>query len=102
MSSHLQQFVPSDVWNREYSSIRAIPSSTREEPAKALVLFADLMGLAGNIHILDAGSGNGRNAVFLARRGCDVTAVDFSKEALSETKRRAQSAGLNHKIRVVD
>lgn len=31
---------------------------------------------------LELGCGNGRNAVFLAGRGCTVDAVDFSAEAL--------------------
>jgi SAM-dependent methyltransferase len=102
MSSQSEQFVPRDVWNREYASIKAIPSSTREEPAKALVLFADLMSLANGARVLDAGSGNGRNAIFLAGRGCDVTAVDFSGEALNETRRRARSAGLESKINILE
>lgn len=98
----LRRFVPRETWDREYSSVQAIPSSTREEPAKALVLFADLMGLASGKRVLDAGCGNGRNAIYLAKRGCEVTAVDFSAEAVKETKRRAAAAGLEKKVNVIE
>lgn len=97
-----QPFVPRETWDREYSSVQAIPSSIREEPAKALVLFADLMGLTNGKKVLDAGCGNGRNAIYLAKRGCEVTAVDFSAEAVKETKRRALVAGLEKKINVIE
>jgi SAM-dependent methyltransferase len=97
-----QPFVPREIWDREYSSVQAIPSSTREEPAKALVLFADLMGLENDKKILDAGCGNGRNAIYLAKRGCEVAGVDFSPEAVKETKRRAIMAGVERKINVVE
>jgi cyclopropane fatty-acyl-phospholipid synthase-like methyltransferase len=97
-----QPFVPREIWDREYSSVQAIPSSTREEPAKALVLFADLMGLANGKRVLDAGCGNGRNAIYLAKRGCEITAVDFSSEAVKETQRRATEAGIEKKINVIE
>src|SRR5260370_25874066 len=97
-----EQFVSRDVGNREYASIKAIPSSTREQPAKALVLFADLLGFSNGARVLDAGCGNGRNSVFLAQRGCRVTAVDFSEEAVNETKRTPRLAGQERKIDVLD
>ena len=44
--------------------------------------------------VLELGSGHGRNATFLAGRGCQVDAVDFSAEALGWAAERARSAGL--------
>lgn len=102
MVHEILQFVPREVWDREYSSVKAIPSSTREEPAKALVLFADLMALSASKRVLDAGCGNGRNAVYLAKKGCIVTAVDFSPEAIKETKRRAVLAGVQKQITTIE
>jgi SAM-dependent methyltransferase len=43
---------------------------------------------------LDLGSGEGRNAVWLAERGWQVTAVDFSSVALDKARRLAQAQGL--------
>jgi tellurite methyltransferase len=44
--------------------------------------------------VLDLGSGDGRNALFLARRGFNVIAVDVVESALSELRRAASAAGL--------
>jgi SAM-dependent methyltransferase len=43
---------------------------------------------------LDLGGGEGRNAVWLAERGWQVTAVDFSSVALDKARRLAQAQGL--------
>ena len=43
---------------------------------------------------LDLGSGEGRNAVWLAERGWQVTAVDFSPVALAKARRLAQARGV--------
>lgn len=49
--------------------------------------------------VLDLGSGEGRNALFLAHRGFDVTAVDISPEAIANLTRYAARAGLQDKLR---
>lgn len=43
---------------------------------------------------LDAGVGQGRNAVYLARRGWTVTGFDVSGEALASTSANAEKAGV--------
>jgi len=43
---------------------------------------------------LDLGSGNGRNALWLARNGWQVTAVDFSAVALAAGAEQADAEGL--------
>ncbi|MEL7210508.1 MAG: class I SAM-dependent methyltransferase, partial [Actinomycetota bacterium] len=43
---------------------------------------------------LDLGAGEGRNAVWLAREGWEVTAVDFSEVGLATARRRAEAAGV--------
>jgi len=43
---------------------------------------------------LDVGGGAGRHAVWLARRGLDVTLVDVSDLALERAERRAADAGV--------
>jgi 2-polyprenyl-3-methyl-5-hydroxy-6-metoxy-1,4-benzoquinol methylase len=39
--------------------------------------------------VLDIATGKGRNAIYLAARGFDVTAIDISREALEEARKRA-------------
>ena len=43
---------------------------------------------------LDIAAGEGRNAVFLARYGCDVDAVDISEEGLKKARRLAGKTGV--------
>ncbi len=44
---------------------------------------------------LDLGAGDGRNAIWLARRGWQVTAVDFSGVAIERARARAEAGGVN-------
>jgi len=45
-------------------------------------------------HVLSIGEGEGRNAVFLARRGYDVLGVDGSTVGLAKARRLAEEAGV--------
>jgi len=49
---------------------------------------------------LDLGCGPGADACFLARRGCTVTAIDWSPAMVAETRRRIQAAGLAPRVDV--
>jgi 2-polyprenyl-3-methyl-5-hydroxy-6-metoxy-1,4-benzoquinol methylase len=51
---------------------------------------------------LDLGAGDGRNAVWLASRGWDVTAVDFSQVALDRGLARADAAGVHVEWELAD
>jgi 2-polyprenyl-3-methyl-5-hydroxy-6-metoxy-1,4-benzoquinol methylase len=44
--------------------------------------------------VLDVGCGEGRNSVWLARLGCDVTGLDVSPFALAKAKRLAAGQGV--------
>jgi len=46
--------------------------------------------------------GNGRNAIYLAKRGFDVEGVDISPEAVRSALAQAREAGVNLKARVAD
>ena len=50
-------------------------------------------GLLAAGRVLELGCGNGRNAIYLARLGCAVDAVDFSARAISWAAERADRAG---------
>ena len=50
---------------------------------------------------LDIAGGAGRNSIWLARRGLDVTLVDISDVALDKAERRAAAAGLTSRLKVV-
>ena len=58
------------------------------------VLF-EFLGDVNHLHVLDLGTGTGRAAMALARRGAIVTGVDASSEMLSVARRRAAEEGLS-------
>ena len=64
-------------WNRRWAEERA-----GERPAPSEFLVVELEGASPGA-ALDLACGAGRNAVWLARRGWRVTAVDFSPAALA-------------------
>jgi len=49
--------------------------------------------------VLDAGSGPGRFATFLAKMGCEVTLVDISEKMIAEAQRRLAEADLADRVR---
>lgn len=87
-----------EVWDREYDTFRAIPSSTRRLPSKALLLFSEILSFENMGRVLDAGCGPGRNSIYLAKKGCEVDAIDFSHVALNELLNEAAKAKVSDKI----
>ncbi len=64
-----------------------------EKPVSALVEFFDRLDFRPQT-VLELGCGDGVNAVFMASRGCRVTAVDISGTALEMARRKAREAGV--------
>ena len=54
------------------------------------------------LRLLDIGCGEGRNAVFFARNGYHVTALDTSGKGIDKTKRLAADAGVSIEAVVAD
>ena len=52
--------------------------------------------------VLDIGCGEGRNALFLAKRGFDVTAVDMSGSAIRKLRALAKNEGIDIRTEVAD
>ncbi len=63
------------------------------EPQPAVIAVADAGQLRGAV--LDAGSGTGDNAIFLAERGIAVTGVDGAETAVTTARRRAEERGVH-------
>ena len=75
-------------WDRRYRGTELVWTA---QPNRFVV--QELQGLPPG-RALDLGSGEGRNAVWLAERGWRVTAVDFSPVALDKARRLAQARGV--------
>jgi SAM-dependent methyltransferase len=75
-------------WDERYASTELLWSA---EPNRFVV--EELAGLPPG-RALDLGTGEGRNAVWLASRGWQVTAVDFSAVALAKAAKLAERNGV--------
>jgi SAM-dependent methyltransferase len=75
-------------WDRRYRGTELVWTA---QPNRFVV--EELQGLPPG-RALDLGSGEGRNAVWLAEGGWQVTAVDFSSVALDKARRLAQARGV--------
>jgi len=65
------------------------------KPSTMCLKVLELMPPENHIKILDIGCGEGKDAVFLARCGYDVSAFDISEAGLEKTKRLADKAKVN-------
>lgn len=75
-----------DFWNGRYDSDGYLFGTT---PAAPLAAIADRLPSKGRALCL--ADGEGRNSVFLAKRGLSVTAFDFAENALIKARKLAQA-----------
>jgi len=75
-------------WDRRYADSGLVWS---EEPNRFLVAEA---GELAPGRALDLACGEGRNALWLAKRGWEVTGVDFSEVGIDKARRRATEDGV--------
>ena len=78
-------------WNQKHAA-----SADGETPSPFLqhILESHAWGIMPG-KALDLASGKGRNAMLLATRGFDVTAIDISSVGLAEASRRARQRSLS-------
>lgn len=89
------------LWDREYAQYNSIPSSDRDDPSRALMAAQSQLEYTSIDVAVDIGCGNGRNAVYLANKGVDVIALDFSTEAVAQTKRRVAQSSVSGSVEVL-
>ena len=91
-------------WGKEYLSDHGVPTTTRTTPSLSVVNglgFLKKNKLLMGEKVLDLGSGPGRNAIYLANEGLEVTAVDFIGSALQNLKKKAKALGIDSRIKTV-
>ncbi len=71
------------------------------EPTKEFVVFFDAYGRRGS-RVLDVGCGQGRDALFIARLGHHVHAIDLSPSGIGDLQKDATSEGLAIDAEVAD
>ncbi|MEO8036719.1 MAG: class I SAM-dependent methyltransferase [Acidobacteriota bacterium] len=85
-----------ETWNERYRS------GERGNPKPAPAVVEAAAGAVRPGRALDLACGAGRNALFLARNGWEVTAVDGSTEAIAIASKRAGRLGLRIATSVLD
>src|SRR4051812_10772257 len=86
------------MWDERYSDTDFVYGT---EPNDFLAANAEKYFAAG-AEVLSLGEGEGRNAVFLARRGVRVTGVDGSAVGLAKAQKLAAQQGVTIETLVAD
>lgn len=85
---------PKGFWDDFYTDrTKEIPFFKIKGPDENLVDYFN-NGLAPK-RVLEIGCGPGRNAVYMAKKGCEVDALDLSNNAIEWAKERATEEGVN-------
>jgi cyclopropane fatty-acyl-phospholipid synthase-like methyltransferase len=84
-------------WDERFSAPEYIFG---REPNRFLVSQAALF--QPGMRVLDIAAGEGRNAVWLAQRGCRVTGIDISPKAVEKARRLAAETGVTAAFEVED
>lgn len=79
---------PTQFWNDFYKDKEKKIPFFCNVPDEHLVKYVE-QGMILPKRVLDLGCGNGRNAIYFAKLGCTVTAVDLSKEATGWAREQA-------------
>ncbi|MRH90886.1 methyltransferase domain-containing protein [Nocardia sp. SYP-A9097] len=82
-------------WEQTY---RSHPGMYGDLPSEAAVYAAETFRVAGVGNVLELGAGHGRDTLYLARSGFDVTATDFSSVGLTQLKATAEAAALGDRV----
>jgi SAM-dependent methyltransferase len=80
--------ISSQQWDERYSGDELVWTSTPNQ-----FLVAEVVGLRPE-RAVDLACGEGRNSIWLAEQGWDVTGVDFSPVGLAKAKRFAELWGM--------
>lgn len=88
-------FDPQKYWESYFNNIDLDSRGIQElKHAAVLESFCSEHLKAGS-PVLDLGCGGGRNAIYLAKRGCEIYGVDISNAAVELCKKRLAKQGLS-------
>ena len=79
-----------ELWNQRFAE----PTFFYGTEPNAFVAETAPRYLRPGAEVVELGAGEGRNAVWLARRGFQVTAVDYAEAGLEKTRRLAAQQGV--------
>ena len=94
-----QDLAPRERWNARYET-GDLPWDTGRHDRDLAAVVADTP--VRPCRALEVGCGTGTNAIWLAARGFDVTAVDVSSTAVAQATEKAAKAGITVQFAEVD
>jgi SAM-dependent methyltransferase len=83
-------------WDTTYS---AHPTMYGEEPSAPAVYAVKLFRDTGAQAVVELGAGHGRDALFFAREGFAVHALDFSASGLRQLSQSARTLGIGERVK---
>jgi cyclopropane fatty-acyl-phospholipid synthase-like methyltransferase len=72
-----------------------------DEPSYPAQVAATLFKAENMLRILELGGGQGRDSLFCALSGFDVTVLDYCDAGLQEIRKKAEAAGVVDRIRTL-
>lgn len=89
------------IWNQEHKIQATLPSLEHDKVSSFVLLFIEYLKkqkvkLSGRV--VDIGSGMGRNAIYLARVGFDVHALEYIEHAVKYTGGQARKENLEGRV----
>jgi SAM-dependent methyltransferase len=92
---------PADEQREHWSAtFAAHPEMYGDEPSEAAIAAADVFAAAGVATVVELGAGQGRDTLYLIRRGFHVHAIDYAPEGLDAIEAKAGAAGLADRVTV--
>ena len=89
-----------DIISKKYNNIYKRKKKAFGD--KPYPIVNDLLSFRSEGNVLDLGCGDGRNALFLARHGFSVRAIDFADSGLSKVENYALKEDLPIKVKLAD
>jgi SAM-dependent methyltransferase len=85
-------------WEQVFSEEPDLYGQTASAPAR---YAAEIFKREQAGRILELGGGQGRDTLYLAREGFDVTVLDFAKSGIDDIKRKTTESGLTGRINAI-
>ena len=82
------------------ATFEANPDMYGTDPSAPGLAAAEAFASAGHKSVLELGAGQGRDTLYLARQGLDVTAMDFAPSTVETLRAKAEAAGLGDMVSV--
>ncbi len=85
-------------WEKTFSEKVAMFGTKPSYPA---LRATELFKKEGAVRILELGGGQGRDTIFFANQGLQVSVLDYSKEGLKAIMEKAQESGISQSISIL-